>query len=123
MCKGIAWHAWEAQLCSENAFAHGALIFALKNKDCAYPGLTSGLALFPVLVPQELAMDRLPPEVQIAICRDALLMHMWQKQEQELRWWVGPILYVWSKIAYYERQWPGSTEVGRSGRPSVPWEP
>ena len=34
MCKGIAWHAGGAQLCSEIAFAHGVLIFARKNKDC-----------------------------------------------------------------------------------------
>ena len=55
-------------------------------------------------------MDRLPQEVRIAICRDALLMHMLETQLQRLCGLAGPIFRVWMKIVYYERQWPGSTE-------------
>ena len=55
-------------------------------------------------------MDRLPQEVRIAICRDALLMHMLERQLQRIHGWAGPIFRVWMKIVYYERQWPGSTE-------------
>ena len=64
--------------------------------------------------------DRLPQEVRIAICRDALLMLMLEGQLQRIRGWAGPIFRVWMKIVYYERQWPGSTES--DGLTPVPWD-
>ena len=66
-------------------------------------------------------MDRLPQEVRIAICRDALLMLMLEGQLQRIRGWAGPIFRVWMKIVYYERQWPGSTEPDGLETP-VPWD-
>ncbi len=65
----------------------------------------------------------LPLELQLAIRQDALLMHMWQRQQEEIEWWVGPIFDTWMRIAYYERQWPGSTEPVQPGRPAIVWEP
>ena len=65
-------------------------------------------------------MDRLPQEVRIAICRDALLMHMLERQLQRICGWAGPIFRVWMKIVYYERQWPGSTES--DGLTPVLWD-
>ena len=65
-------------------------------------------------------MDRLPQEVRIAICRDALLMHMLEREAQRIRGWAGPIFRVWIKIVYYEQQWPGSTES--DGLTPVPWD-
>ena len=66
-------------------------------------------------------MDRLPQEVRIAICRDALLMHMLERQLQRIRGWAGPIFRVCMKIVYYERQWPGSTESDGL-ETVVPWD-
>ena len=65
----------------------------------------------------------LPLELQLVICRDAVLMQMWQKKLKEIQWWIGPIFVTWMKITYYENQWPGSTEPDRPGCASVPWEP
>ena len=65
----------------------------------------------------------LPSELQLVICRDAVLMHMWQKKLREIQWWIGPIFVTWMKITYYENQWHGSTEPVRPGYASVPWEP
>ena len=65
----------------------------------------------------------LPVELQLKICREAVLMHKRQQKLQETQWWIEPIFDTWRKIAYYERQWPGSTEPMRPGSVSVPWEP
>ena len=54
----------------------------------------------------------------VAICRDALLTHMLQRR---IRGWARPIFYVWMKIVYYERQWPGSTELC-GPEPPVVWD-
>ena len=66
-------------------------------------------------------MERLPHEVRVAIFRDALLMHVLQRQLRRIRGRARPIFYVWMKIVYYERQWPGSTELCRPGPPVV-WD-
>ena len=65
----------------------------------------------------------LPWGVQRAIFQDALLMHMWQRQQKQIQWWIEPIFDTWRKIAYYEGQWPGSTEPVQPGRATVVWEP
>ena len=67
--------------------------------------------------------QQLPPELQLAICRDALLTHIWQRQQEQIQWWIEPIFDTWRKIVHYERQWPGSTEPDRPSHPSVCWDP
>ena len=66
-------------------------------------------------------MEGLPSEVQRAICKDAQLARIWRQQQEEIQWWVAPIFHLWMKIAHYERQWPGSTEVAEPCTPSVVW--
>ena len=66
-------------------------------------------------------MERLPAEVQCAICKDAQMAHIWQKQQNKIQWWAEPIFHMWLKIVHYERQWPGSTEMTESCVPSVLW--
>ena len=67
-------------------------------------------------------MDRLiaklPHDTALAIYRDAVLMHMWQRQCEHVWTWAGPVFSTWAKIMYYERQWPGSTEASAA----VAWE-
>ena len=61
--------------------------------------------------PMDGLMDRPPRDVALAIYRDALLMHLWQGQCEQVQRWAGPVFWMWAKVAYYERQWPGSTEA------------
>ena len=68
-------------------------------------------------------MESLPLEVRLAICRDAQLMRVWQRQLAQIQWWIGPVFAAWTRIAHYEREWPGSTESARPGHPSIVWEP
>ena len=64
----------------------------------------------------------LPQEMQIKICQDALLKHLWRRCRDEIQWWIGPVFDTWLRIAVYERQWPGSTEPDEPGRVAVAWE-
>ena len=66
---------------------------------------------------------RLPQDIELAICRDAVLMRTWQKQQTDFHWGLGPIFDTWMKVAYYEKHWPGSTEESHVGNPPVVWEP
>ena len=61
---------------------------------------------------------KLPHDTAFAIYRDAVLMHLWQRQCEQVRTWAGPVFSTWAKIMYYERQWPGSTEASAA----VAWE-
>ena len=69
------------------------------------------------------SQQALPLELQLAIRRDALLMHMWQRQREEIQWWIVPLFNTWMRITHYEREWPGSTEPAQPGRATVVWEP
>jgi len=66
----------------------------------------------------EKLIDKLAPDTALAIYRDAVLMHLWQRQCEQVRWWAGPVFSLWAKITYYERQWPQSTEA----RAAVAWD-
>jgi len=66
----------------------------------------------------EYLIAKLPPDTSLAIYRDAVLMHLWQRQCEQVQWWAGPVFYLWAKITHYERQWPGSTEA----HAAVAWE-
>ena len=66
----------------------------------------------------EKLIAELAPETALAIYRDAVLMHLWQRQCERVRTWAGPVFSVWAKVVYYERQWPGSTEASAA----VAWE-
>ena len=61
---------------------------------------------------------KLPLDIASAIYRDAMLMHVWQRQRKQVQTWAGPVFSVWAKVVYYERQWPGSTEAPEA----VAWE-
>ncbi len=56
-------------------------------------------------------MDKPPRDTALAIYRDALLMHLWQGQREQVQRWAGPVFYMWAKVVYYERRWPGSAET------------
>ena len=60
----------------------------------------------------------LPLDIAPTIYRDAMLMHLWQRQRKQVQTWAGPVFSVWAKVVYYERQWPGSTEAPEA----VAWE-
>ena len=66
----------------------------------------------------EKLIDKLAPDTALAIYRDAVLMHLWQRQCEQVRRWAGPVFSLWAKITYYERQWPRSTEA----RAAVAWD-
>ena len=54
-------------------------------------------------------MDTLPIDIQHSIRQDALLMQLYARRQREALQWMEPMFYLWAKIAYYERYWPGST--------------
>ena len=61
---------------------------------------------------------KLPHDTAFAIYRDAVLMHLWQRQREQVRTWASLVFSLWAKVVYYERQWPGSTEAPAA----VAWE-
>ena len=66
----------------------------------------------------ERLMNKLPRDIALAFYRDALLMHLWQGECEQIRRWAGPVFCMWAKVVYYERRWPGSTE----SHASVAWD-
>ena len=75
--------------------------------------------LVPTCMPtMDKLIAKLPHDTALAIYRDAVLMHLWQRQCEQVQTWAGPVFSTWAKIMYYERQWPGSTEAPAA----VVWE-
>ena len=69
-----------------------------------------------------LTMERLPQDVSAGIARDVQLMNLRDRvrcrEMASATWWKGPIFDTWLRVAYYEREFPGSTSQG-----GVHWEP
>ena len=69
-----------------------------------------------------LTMERLPQDVAADIARNVQLMNLRdrvrRREMANATWWKGPIFDTWLRVAYYEREFPGSTSQG-----GVHWEP
>ncbi len=72
--------------------------------------------------PLSLTTERLPQDVAAGVARDVQLMNLRDRvrcrEMANATWWKGPIFDTWLRVAYYEREFPGSTSQG-----GVHWEP
>jgi hypothetical protein len=60
----------------------------------------------------------LPSDVAVRIVRDAVLSRMYEairdREIREAMSYIAPVFGVWSRVAYYERNFPGSTDAEAS---------